>query len=139
MLNFLSFLKYALLRSPDKIAGLLFIVATLLISASWCIVLFFDTPPDMSPAESAIHSLEEMFAQGNPSRLWFVWFAFLPLACTVLGLAYLLDLARARTGAMVLFVLSVGLAATAFLFTQWALALCVALPCYWGFRCAYRV
>ena len=124
------------LRSPDKVAGLLFLLATLLILTIWFQLLFLT--PDSSAAGSAGHAIDQMFSPENPSRLWFVWLAFLPLACAVLGSAYLLNLARTKTGGMILFIISVGLATTAFVFTQWPLALFVALPCYWGFRCAYR-
>ncbi|MES1980950.1 MAG: hypothetical protein V4443_00605 [Pseudomonadota bacterium] len=101
-------------------------------------VIFLDPIPNLSIADSAARTLQELFSQTNPSRLWFVWFAVLPVICTLLGAAYLSGLAQSQAGAMILFVLSVALAATAFLFTHWSLALCVALPCYWGFRCAYR-
>jgi hypothetical protein len=126
------------LRSPDKVAGLLFMLATFLILTIWFQLIFLAPAPGLTAGESAGHAIELMFAPDNPSRLWFVWLAFLPLACIALGSAYLLNLARSRTGGMVMFVLSVGLGTTAFVFTQWPLALFVALPCYWGFRCAYR-
>jgi amino acid permease len=126
------------LRSPDKIAGLLFLLAALLMLTIWFQLLVLGPASDLSLADSASHALEQMFSPENPSRLWFVWLAFLPVACAALGTAYLLNLARTRTGSMILFVVSVGLGTTAFVFTQWPLALVVALPCYWGFRCAYR-
>ena len=126
------------LRSPDKVAGLLFLLATFLILTIWIQLLFLTPVPDSSATDSASHAIEQMFSPENPSRLWFVWLAFLPLACAALGTAYLLNLAKNKIGAMVLFILSVGLGTTAFVFTQWPLALFVALPGYWGFRCAYR-
>jgi hypothetical protein len=124
------------LRSPDKIAGLLYLLAALLLLTIW-VQLLLAPSPDAAASGSLARSLEQMFSPHNPAQLRFVWLAFLPLACVTLGAAYLLNLARARPGSMVLFILSVGLGTAAFVFTQWPLALCVALPCYWGFRCAY--
>ena len=126
------------LRSPDKVAGLLFLFAALLVLTIWFQLLFHAPASDLSPAGSASLAIEQMFSPENPSRLWFVWLAFLPLACAALGTSYLLNLARTKTGGMILFVISVGLGTTVFVFTQWPLALFVALPCYWGFLCAYR-
>ena len=126
------------MQSPDKIAGLLLLLAALLVLAIWYILLFVAPIENMSVTESAISSLEYHFSQENPSRLWFVWLAALPLACTFLGIAYLLNFARSKSVATVLLALSAGLGIASFIFTNWALAFFVALPSYWGYRCVYR-
>ena len=127
-----------LLRSPDKIAGLLSLLAALLVLAIWFILLFVAPIENMPVTESAMSALNYFFSNENPSRLWFVWLAILPLACTILGVAYLFNFARSKSAATVLLALSAGLGIAAFIFTNWALAFFVSLPSYWGYRCVYR-
>ena len=126
------------LRSPDKIAGLLSLLAALVFLPMWHIILFVAPASGMSATESAVSSLEYLFSQENPSRLMFMWLTVLPFSCAVVGTAYLLNFARSTYVAVALLALSVGLGIAALFSMNFALSFFVLLPIYWGYRCVYR-
>lgn len=128
----------AFLRSPDKVAGLLSVLAALVFLPMWYLVLFVATPSYMTANESAVSSLVYLFSQENPSRLMFVWLAALPCSCTVLGVAYLLGFARSKTVAVALFALSSCFGIGALFTMDFALSFFVVLPTYWGYRSVNR-
>jgi hypothetical protein len=121
------------LRS-DQIAGLLSFLAALLAGVAWYIYLFVASPPERPLAESVRGQLAYSFAPENADRWWFIWFAALPLALTVVGAAYLSRLARNQAVAMLLLAVLIILAGSSFLLTNWSLAIFVALPIFWGWR-----
>lgn len=125
----------AFLRSPHQIAGLLSLLAAVLLLAIWYILLFVATPSNISAAQSAVDSLRYLLSAENPSRSWFVWLAVAPFVSIALAFAYLSGLARLKVPATTLFVLSVALGLLGIYYFTWSLALFVALPSYWGFIC----
>jgi hypothetical protein len=122
------------LRS-EQIAGLLSLLAALLAGVAWYIYLFVATPSERPLADSVHAQLASSFALENADRWWFIWFAALPLALTVVGAAYLSHLARNQAVAMLLLAVLVILAGSSFYLTTWSLAVFVALPIFWGWRC----
>lgn len=128
----------AFFRSPDKVAGMLSLLAALVFLPMWYVVLFVAPAPNMAATESVVTTLEYMFSQENPSRLTFVWLASLPFSCVAVGSAYLLNLARSKTAATALLVLSGGLGVAALFSMDFVLSFFVALPTYWGYRCVNR-
>jgi len=125
-------------RSPDKVAGLLSLLAALVFLPMWYIVLFVAPLPNMGAAESAVASLQYLFSQENSSRQMFVWLAALPFSCGVVGAAYLLNFARSRAVATALLALSGGLGVAALFSMDFVLSFFVVLPTYWGYRCVNR-
>ena len=116
-------------------AGLLSILAALLLFVIWYILLFVATPSNISIAQSATDSLRYLLSAENPSRSWFVWLAVAPFVSLTLALAYLSGLARLKAPATMLLVFTVALGLLGIYFFTWSLALFVALPSYWGFLC----
>jgi hypothetical protein len=124
------------LHDPHKVAGLLSLVAALLILVVWYILLFVATPSNMSASQAASGTLEYVLSSENPHRAYFIWLAIAPVMAIVLGLSYLFGLSRSKGAAATLFVLSATLGLSAFHFTNWSLGFFIALPSYWGFLCA---
>jgi len=122
------------LRS-EQIAGLLSLLAALLAGVAWYISLFVATPSQRLLGDSVFGKLATSFALENADRWWFMWFASLPLVLTVVGAAYLSHLARNQAVAFLLVAVLVILAGSSFYLTNWSLALFVALPIFWGWRC----
>lgn len=122
------------LRS-EQIAGLLSFLAALLAGVAWYIYLFVANPSGRPPADSLYAQLASSFALENADRWWFIWFAALPIALTVVGAAYLSHLARNQTVAVLLLAVLVILAGSSFYLADWSLAVVVALPIIWGWRC----
>lgn len=122
-------------RSPHKIAGLLSLLAALLLLAVWYIFLFVATPSKVSAGQSAVESLQYVLSAESPSRYWFVWLAVAPFISFALAFAYLSGLARLKAPATMLFVVSLVLGVLGIYFFTWSLALFVVLPSYWGYLC----
>ena len=120
---------------PHVIAGSLFVVAAVLVGAVWFILLFVAMPPGQSALEAALGQLRYAFSSSNEQRWWFAWLAALPVACGLLAVAYFLNVARSKAGAGVLLGISIALAIAAFALNDWSLAVFVALPIIWGYRC----
>lgn len=127
-----------LFHSPDKIAGLLSVVAALVFLPMWYIILFVAPAPNFSAFESAIGSLKYLISQENASRQIFLWLIALPISCALIGTAYLLDLARSKAVAKLLFVLSCSMGIAALFWMDFTLSFFVILPTYWGYRCVSR-
>ena len=122
------------LRS-EQIAGLLSLLAALLAGTAWYILFFVAMPADRPLSDSMRSQFASTFSPENADRWWFIWFAALPLTLCVVGAAYLARLARNQSMAMLLLGVLVILAASSFYLTNWSLALFVALPIFWGWRC----
>jgi hypothetical protein len=116
-------------------AGLLSLLAAVLLLAIWYILLFVATPDNISVAQSAVESLRYLLSAENPSRSWFVWLAVAPFVSITLAVAYLSGLARLKAPATMLLVLTVALGLLGVYYFTWSLALFVALPSYWGYLC----
>jgi cytochrome bd-type quinol oxidase subunit 2 len=121
----------------DRVAGLLSLVAATLVGAIWYIYLFVAPVRPESLTASAIDTLKYTFSSENEMRWWFAWLAALCLCCAAVGAAYLLNVGRKRQGAILLFSVLIFLALGTLAFTAWPLALFVALPAYWGYRCVH--
>jgi hypothetical protein len=121
----------------DKMAGLLSLVAAALVAGVWYVYLFVSPVYPHAIIASAIDTLKYTFSPENESRWWFAWLATLCVCCASVGAAYLLNVGRTRAGAILLFVMLIILAAGAFALTTWSLALFVALPAFWGYRCVH--
>jgi hypothetical protein len=119
----------------DRIAGTLFFVPAVLVGAIWYIYLFSSSPPNRPLLDSALGQLRYTFAPEQSERWWFAWLLALPVFCVALGLAYLFRGAESKRGAIAMFVLSLALAVASFALSDWGLAIFVALPSIWGFRC----
>ena len=122
-------------RLPATIAGLLSFLSAILILHVWYILLFVATPSKLSVSEAAIGHLQYFFSIENPTRLFFVWLAALPLFSIAIGVAYLFKFADSKTNAVLLFASTIGLGLAELAFHTWDLALFVALPAIWGWRC----
>lgn len=120
---------------PHVIAGSLFLLAAVLAGAIWFVLLFVAMPPGQSALDSALGQLRYAFSSANEQRWWFMWLAALPVACGLLAAAYLLNASQSRTGGIVLLSVSVALAIASFALNDWSLAVFVALPIIWGYRC----
>lgn len=118
----------------DRIAGALFLVPVVLVTAIWYIYLFVSPPPNQPLLDSALGQLRYTFAPEQPDRFWFAWLIALPVFCVALSLAYLFRGAESKRGAIALFSMSLALAVASFALTNWGLAIFVALPSIWGFR-----
>lgn len=112
-------------------------LAAVLAGAIWFALLFVAMPPGQSVLDSALGQLRYTFSSANEQRWWFAWLAALPVACGLLAVAYLLNASRSRTGGIVLLSVSVALAIASFAFNDWTLAVFVALPIIWGYRCVH--
>jgi|SRR5271165_2647067 len=119
----------------EQIAGLLSFLAALLAGVAWYAYVFVASPPGRPPADSLYAQLASSFARESADRWWSIWAAALPLALTVVGAAYLSHLARNQAMAVLLLVILVILAGSSFYLTTWLLAIFVALPIVWGWRC----
>ncbi len=110
-------------------------LSAVLILPFWYTLLFVATPSQLSVTEAVIGQLQYIFSVENPARWSFVWFATLPLLCTVVGSAYLLNLARSRIIAILLLASTISLGLAVLAFNTWDLAFFVILPAFWGWRC----
>jgi len=120
-------------QNPHKIAGLLSLLAAILILPFWYILLFVAQPSNIPVLDSATTTLNYMFFTANPARSYVIWHAVAPLASLILGGFYLLGFSRSRLIAKILFALSLALGISAIFFSNLAIAFWVALPCYWGY------
>jgi len=127
------------LLSPDKVAGLLSLLAALVFLPMWHIILYKAPAAGMSANESAVSSLEFFFSHENPTRLMFVWLAALPFSWVVIGTAYLFNFARSKAVAIALLALSAGLGIATLFSMDFVFSFFVVLPTYWGYRCVNRV
>ncbi len=124
----------ARLRS-EQIAGLLSFLAAVLAGVAWYAYVFVAAFPGRPPADSLYAHLASPFALEAADRWWPVWAAALPLVLTVVGAAYLSRRAQNQAMALLLLTVLVILAGSSFLLTTWLLAMFVALPIFWGWRC----
>lgn len=122
---------------PSRIAGLLSLLAALLILGVWLILLFV-APEGVSSIESAVGTARYVLFEEQSSRRWFIWLAIVPIASFVIGTCYLLGVARTKGFAITLFVLAAALGVSSFILFDWSLALWVALPSYWGLLCVRK-
>ena len=120
---------------PDKIAGLLSLLAALLIMGVWFILLFVAKPEGTSIIESAVDTARYLLIEEQSTRNWFIWFAILPVLSIAIGVTYLLGVARTKAMAITLFILASMLGVSSFFLFDWRLAISVALPSYWGLLC----
>ena len=120
---------------PSRIAGLLSLLAALLVLVVWYILLFVAQPAGVSAIESAAATARYVLFEEPSSRPWFIWLAIVPIVSIVIGVCYLLGVARTKGFAITLFILAAALGASSFVLLDWSLALWVALPSYWGFIC----
>jgi hypothetical protein len=128
-----------LMKSADRIAGTLFLISAVPVLLAWAMLLLVGHQSNLSLMASAFTQAEYVFSAKNPDRLWFVWFALLPLICAALGASYLLGLANNRTLAVALFAASIVLSGATFFLCDWTIAAFVTLPIYWGLRCVRRI
>ena len=108
-----------------------------LAGAIWFLILFAAMPPGHSVLDAALGQLSFTLSSANEHRWWFAWLVALPVACGLLAAAYLLNVSRSRIGGIALLSISVALAIASFALNHWSLAVLVALPAVWGYRCVY--
>ena len=111
--------------------------AAVLVCGFWLILLFAAVPTGQSMWDAAELQLQYTFSNENPHAWWFVWFAALPLICTVLGLVYLRNIARTRRARLGLFSISLALGTATFFLNDWMLAAFVAVPAIWAYRAVH--
>ena len=121
--------------APHVTAGLLFLLAAGFAGTIWFIYLFVATPSGHSFLDSVLGQLQFTFSVENKERWWFAWMAALPIACGLLGAAYLFNVPRFKPVGIVLLGLSIALAIASFTLNDWSLAIFVALPIAWAYRC----
>ena len=122
---------------PRTVAGLLSLLAATLVGAIWYIYIFVAPVYPSSLTLSAIETLRYTFSPDNVDHWSFVGLAALFLCSAAVGVAYLLNVSGTRSGAMFLLLALVVLGVGAFALTNWSLALFVALPAVWGYRCVH--
>ena len=122
---------------PERMAGALSLLAAALVGAIWYIYLFVAPVDPQSLSESAIQTLTYTFSSQNEDRWWFASLAGIGVASAAAGIAYLSGVARTRLGAVSLLLVSAALGVGAFALTDWSLALFVALPVIWAYRCVH--
>jgi len=123
---------------PCRIAGLLSLLAALLVLGVWFILLFGAQPEGVSAIENAIGTARYVLFEEQSTRHWFIWLAIVPALSIAIGVCYLLGVARSKGFAITLFILAATLGASSFVLLDWSLALWVALPSYWGFLCVHQ-
>lgn len=127
------------LENPDKVAGTLFFISMMPVLLAWFVLLFVGHTSNLPLMSSALNQICYMFSEENPNRLWFLWFAVLPIVCFVLSVAYLGGAANNRKFAIAMFVVAIGLAGFSFVLCDWTIAVFVTLPIFWSLRCACRI
>jgi hypothetical protein len=120
--------------TPHAIAGCLLFVPALAAMGIWYIYLFVATPDNLGIFDSVVRQLRYTFSNENPHAWWFMWLAALPMACILLAVAYLTNLTRRRSIAIVLLGCVVALAVATFVLNDLGLAVFVAVPALWGYR-----
>jgi hypothetical protein len=119
----------------DQIAGFLSLLAALLAGVNWYVYRFVADPALRPLADSGLGRLAYSFTPETADRWWFIWLGTLPFALAVVGAAYLSRFARTQAVAMLLLTVLVILAGATLYAVNWALAVVVALPIFWGWRC----
>lgn len=127
------------LENPDKVAGTLFFISVMPVLLAWIVLLLVGHTSNLPLMSSALNQISYMFSEENPTRVWFLWFAVLPLVCVALGVAYLVGAANNRKFAIAMFVVAIGLAGVSFVLCDWTIAVFVTLPTFWSLRCARRI
>jgi len=113
--------------TTNRKAGLLYLLAVLVMLPFWYIILFVHNPPSLNPLDSFLYLLNE-----PPYRSHFWWLLVLPILCLSLAVAYFSRLAKARAGAFFLFGVGALLALASWLSVS-AVAIFVSLPLFYAF------
>jgi hypothetical protein len=124
-------------RTPrsEIMAAVFLCLAAILFGGIWYLYLFVAPLPGKTALESARRTLQYTFSSENELRNAYFWIAALPAACIALAIAYLSNAAKSKRWAIFLFVATLVLAFTTLLLVDPALAVFVALPAIWGFKC----
>lgn len=126
-------------RNPDKAAGIFFFISVMPILLVWIGILFIGNTSNSPLMAFVLNQINYLFSEENPTRLWFLWFALLPLVCTALGIAYLLGAASNHKLAIAMFAVAIGLAGASFVLCDWTIAVFVTAPAFWSFGCVRRI
>ena len=126
-------------RNPDKLAGIFFFISVMPVLLVWIGFLFVGNTSNSPLTSFALDQVSYVFSEENPTRLWFMWFAVLPLACTILGIAYLLGVANNRRLAIAMLVVAIFLAGLSFVLCDWTIAVFVTAATFWSLRCVHRI
>ncbi|MBX9899545.1 MAG: hypothetical protein K2Y28_02065 [Burkholderiaceae bacterium] len=126
-------------KNPDKVAGILFLVSVLPVLLAWIVLLLVGNTSNLPLMSFALDQISYIFSEGNPTRLWFLWFSALPLICTTLGVGYLFGAANNRKLAMAMLAIGISLAGVSFVLCDWTIAVFVTVPTFWSFRCVLRI
>ncbi len=110
--------------APEKRTAIAYLAPAVAVFGMWAILLFVasDTP-GAGPADMLRYALVEA-----PERHMFWWMATLPMICVALSVAYLLPIARERSGAIVLCGVGVVLALATWLTMDWTIAFFATVP-----------
>jgi len=122
------------LRS-EQIAGFLCLLAAALAGVAWYVYLFLADPSERPLAETALGHFAYTFSPDNADRWWFRWLAAIPIALTAIGAAFLSGIARTQAVAILLVAALVVLTAFTLYVANWYLAVFIALPVVWAWRC----
>jgi len=109
--------------TPERKAGIGYVLPVLAVAAVWYILLFTSNPPNPNYREM----LETWFFQ-VPERRFFWWLALLPAVCLALALAYLSPLAEQKWAAVVLCAAGIAAAVATWLMFDASIAIFVTLP-----------
>jgi hypothetical protein len=120
--------------APHAIAGWLLFVPAVAVFGIWYIYLFVATPDNLTLWDSLGGQLRYTFSDENPQLWWFTWLVALPIACVLLGIAYLRNLAKVRSLGIALLCCVIALAIATFALNNIGLAIFVAVPALWGYR-----
>jgi len=119
------------LSRPNTVAAILLMIPAVYALGVWFILLFVG-----NSAEGALlGQLKYTYSSENDDRLWFVWFAALPVICIALAISYALGLAAHRVWAQLLFVSTVLIVLVNVALNAWFLVFLTALPLYWAYLC----
>ena len=120
--------------APHLVAGWLFVLAALTFAPFWYLTLFDDIPSNFTMWGWIKDQLGYFFSSANPYFWIFFWLAAIPMLCVLMSLAYLSNMARAKSIRIALFGAGVLLAIATFALTNQGFAVFVAVPSIWGYR-----
>ena len=119
---------------PQTYAAFYLALGSAIPIGAWLILLFAAQSPSLSATDAVTQTVQFTFSAANPDRLWFVWWAALPVMLLAVAGSYLSRISKIPAGAIALLVVSSAIA-LASLYLSSAVAIPIAFALYYGFIC----